>query len=78
MKIGLDIMGGDYAPAEAIKGVQLFFEQVPDPSVHLLLIGNTADAAPYMSLIDSYQHRFTFIETPEVIGMHEHPTKAFK
>ena len=78
MKIGLDIMGGDYAPAEAIKGAQLFFEQVPDSSVHLLLIGNAAQAASSLSLIDAYQHRFTFIEAGEVIGMHEHPTKALK
>jgi len=78
MKIGLDIMGGDYAPEEAIKGVQLFFEQMPDSSVHLLLIGNAIAAAPYLSLLEPYHHRYTFIEAAEVIGMHEHPTKALK
>ena len=78
MKIGLDIMGGDYAPAEPIKGVQSFFEQVPDSSVHLFLIGDANAAAPYLSLIDAYHHRFTFVEAAEVIGMHEHPTKALK
>lgn len=78
MKIGLDIMGGDYAPAEAIKGVQLYFEEVQDPSVHLLLIGNAQACAPFMSLIDAYHHRFTFVEASDVIGMHEHPTKALK
>src|SRR4051812_31362706 len=78
MKIGLDIMGGDYAPAEPIKGVLQYFEQMTDPSVHLLLIGDALAAAPYMSLLDAYQHRFTFIEAGEVIGMHEHPTKALK
>jgi len=78
MKIGLDIMGGDYAPEEAIKGVQLYFQQVPDSSVHLLLIGDAQAAAPYLSLIDNWLHRFTFIEAGETIGMHEHPTKALK
>ena len=78
MKIGLDIMGGDYAPAEAIKGVQLFFEQMPDPSVHLLLIGDNVAAAPWLSLLEPYHHRFTFVEATEVIGMNEHPTKALK
>ncbi len=78
MKIGLDIMGGDYAPAEAVKGVQMFFEQVSDTSLHLLLIGNAVAAAPYLSLLEPYHHRFTFIEASEVIGMHEHPTKALK
>jgi glycerol-3-phosphate acyltransferase PlsX len=78
MKIGLDIMGGDYAPAEAIKGVQLFFEEVPNSSIHLLLIGSADAAAPYMPLLDAYHHRFTFVEASEVIGMHEHPTRALK
>lgn len=78
MKIGFDIMGGDFAPAEAVKGVQMFFEQVPDPSVHLLLIGNAETVEPYMSLLEPYKGRYTLVNAPEVIGMHEHPTKALK
>lgn len=78
MKIGLDIMGGDYAPAEAIKGVQLFLEQVQDPQVHLVLIGDADAAAPYLSLLDQYKHRYTWVQSSEVIGMDEHPTKALK
>ena len=78
MKIGLDIMGGDYAPAEAVKGVQQFFEQMPDSPVHLLLIGDAIAAAPYLSLLEPYHHRFTFVQADEIIGMDEHPTKALK
>ncbi len=78
MNIGLDIMGGDYAPKETLTGVLQYFEQVPESSVHLLLIGNAEAAAPYMPAIDPYKHRFTFIEAGESIGMHEHPTKALK
>lgn len=71
-------MGGDFAPAEAIKGVQLFFEQMPDPSVHLLLIGSADAAAPYLSLLEAHQYRYTFVDAPQVIEMNEHPTKALK
>lgn len=78
MKIGFDIMGGDYAPAEAIKGAQMFFEQNTDLSVHLLLIGNSQAAAPYLSLLEPYKSSYTLVEAPEVIGMDEHPTKALK
>jgi glycerol-3-phosphate acyltransferase PlsX len=78
MKIGLDIMGGDYAPAEAIKGVELFFQQEADPSVHLLLIGDSKEMSPYLSSIEQYKDRYTIIEATEVIGMNEHPTKALK
>lgn len=78
MKIGLDIMGGDFAPAEAMKGVQSFFEQTPGSPVHLMLIGNPDAAAPYLPLIEAYKDRYTFVPAQEVIGMHEHPTKALK
>lgn len=78
MKIGLDIMGGDYAPAEAIKGVKLFFDEMPDSSVHVLLIGIASEAAPYLSLLDAYHHRFTFVEAVDVIGMDDNPIKALK
>jgi len=71
-------MGGDFAPAEAVKGVQLFFDQVPDPSVHLLLIGDPRAAAPHLSLLDAYQYRYTLVEAAQVIAMDEHPTKALK
>jgi glycerol-3-phosphate acyltransferase PlsX len=40
MKIGLDIMGGDYAPAEAINGVCSYLKEHNDTDVHLVLIGN--------------------------------------
>ncbi|MCF8448732.1 MAG: phosphate acyltransferase PlsX [Taibaiella sp.] len=78
MKIGLDIMGGDFAPAEAIKGVQQYFEQMPDSPVHLMLIGDAEAAAPYLPMIDAYRHRYTFVQAADVIGMDEHPTRAFK
>ncbi|MBC7553980.1 MAG: phosphate acyltransferase [Taibaiella sp.] len=78
MNIGLDIMGGDYAPEEAIKGVRLFMEQSHNPDVHLVLTGNAALIAPYISLLEPYKARYTLIEAAEVIGMHEHPTKALK
>lgn len=78
MKIAFDIMGGDYAPSEAIKGVLLFFEQENDTSIHLQLIGSSEQAAPYMSALEPYSQRYSFIEAGEVIGMHEHPTKALR
>lgn len=78
MKIGLDIMGGDYAPAEAIKGVQQFFQETDDPAVHLLLIGDAAAAAPYMPALQPFEGRYTWVQAADVIGMHEHPTKALK
>jgi glycerol-3-phosphate acyltransferase PlsX len=78
MKIALDIMGGDFAPLETIKGVKEFFEQSNDPSIHLLLIGDPEAAAAYLPSLDPYKGRFTLVPSSEVIGMDEHPTKALK
>ncbi len=71
-------MGGDYAPAEAVKGVLLYFEQLQDKAAHLLLIGNKEAAMPYLSILEPFAGKYTFVEAVDVIGMHEHPTKALK
>lgn len=71
-------MGGDYAPSEAIKGVQLFLDENHDADVHLLLIGTPGAAGQYADALAPHAGRYTFIEAPDVIGMSEHPTKALK
>lgn len=78
MKIGFDIMGGDYAPIEAIKGTKLFFEQETDESVHLLLIGDSNVVKEHLSILEPFKERYTFVDATQVIGMQEHPTKALK
>ena len=39
MNIALDMMGGDFAPLEAVKGVELFLPKLQQ-GVSLLLIGD--------------------------------------
>lgn len=77
MKIGLDMMGGDHAPLEAVKGVELFFDSVSE-DVHLVLIGQEELLAPLLATHRIPADRYTLVHAPEVIGMHEHPTKALK
>lgn len=71
-------MGGDYAPSEAIKGVQLFLDSNQDSHVHLLLIGTAEAGAQLAAVLPAHAGRYTFIEASQVIGMSEHPTKALK
>lgn len=78
MNIGLDVMGGDYAPLEAIKGVRRFFEHHPGTSVHLTLIGIPDKVSQHLALIESWKGKYTFVPATQVIEMEEHPTKAFK
>lgn len=77
MNIALDMMGGDFAPLEAIKGVQLFLSQNED-DVHLTLIGDENKLNPYLKEYNIAPEKVTVVHAPEVIGMQEHPTKALK
>lgn len=78
MKIGIDIMGGDFAPAEAIRGVQEYFvEQAGNPA-HVVLVGDEEKVKPLVDEHSLPQGMFTFVHAPQVIDMHEHPTKALK
>jgi phosphate acyltransferase len=77
MNIGLDMMGGDYAPREAVKGIRLYLDENHDPS-QLYLAGDESQLIPLLaeySIPSSFTH---IIHAAEVIGMDEHPTKALK
>ncbi|MFT4062054.1 MAG: phosphate acyltransferase PlsX [Edaphocola sp.] len=80
MKVGIDIMGGDYAPEEAIKGVAAYLQASGTlrTDVHFVLIGNPEAAAPYLALLAEWPERFSLVASASAIGMHEHPTKALK
>jgi glycerol-3-phosphate acyltransferase PlsX len=79
MRIGLDMMGGDFAPQEAVKGVKLFLDTVATATnAHLVLIGDEQAIAPLIADAQIAPSNFTIIHAPQMIGMHEHPTKALK
>jgi glycerol-3-phosphate acyltransferase PlsX len=77
MNIGLDMMGGDFAPLEAVKSVQLYLSQTVSPAT-LFLIGDEAQILPLLSEYNINSPQVRVIHAPQVIGMHEHPTKALK
>ncbi len=77
MKIALDMMGGDFAPLEAIKGIEIYLQN-KNPDTSLILIGDKAIITQLIAdnniAIDDLQ----VINASQVIEMHEHPTKALK
>jgi glycerol-3-phosphate acyltransferase PlsX len=77
MKIGIDMMGGDFAPKEAVKGVKQFLESA-SPETELVLIGDQARVEPLVQAEAIDPSRYSLVHAPEVIDMHEHPTKALK
>jgi phosphate acyltransferase len=77
MNIGLDMMGGDFAPAEAVKGVAAFLAE-SDAAIHLTLLGDEAKIKPLVDAANISASTYTIVHAPEVIEMNEHPTKALK
>jgi glycerol-3-phosphate acyltransferase PlsX len=74
MKIGSDMMGGDFAPEEAIKGIQQY---VQEGTASLVLVGDEEKINPLLA-DQSFSSSCTVVHAPQVIGMHEHPTRALK
>lgn len=77
MNIGLDMMGGDFAPLEAVKGIAQYLS-APQPGIILTLIG---DHAQIEELLEQHAVDSTgihIVHADQVIEMHEHPTKALK
>ena len=76
MNIGLDVMGGDYAPETTIQGAILTLSEITS-SDRLFLFG------PKDIILDRLKHYganpddFTIIHSPEIIGMGERPIKAY-
>jgi phosphate acyltransferase len=75
--IGIDMMGGDFAPLEAAKGVAAFLNTT-EQNLSLALIGDEAQIQPLVASLQIDANKIQIIHAPQVIEMHEHPTKALK
>lgn len=76
MRIGIDIMGGDNAPKSTTEGAILAQKELPN--LELVLIGDENQIIPILEENGADKNDFFIIHTEEVIGMGEHPIKAFK
>lgn len=77
MNIGLDMMGGDFAPLEAVKGAAEYMNSNKS-GIHLTLIGDEAQIKTHLADHPIPTDKYTIVHAAEVIGMNEHPTKALK
>lgn len=75
MKIGLDVLGGDYAPDSTITGA-IEAQQLLQDDQRLVLIGDQNDTVERLKQAGANPDDFDYIHAPDTIGMHEHPTKA--
>ena len=75
MNIGIDMMGGDYAPLEAVKGVQQYLAKSEN---HIFCIGDEIQLNELFQQHGLSSPFLHLVHASEVIGYHEHPTKALK
>jgi glycerol-3-phosphate acyltransferase PlsX len=76
MNIAIDIMGGDHAPRATVAGAVLARKELP-AHVRLILVGDSQQILPLLKEYGAEASSFEIVHTTEVIGMGEHPTKAF-
>lgn len=74
MRIGIDAMGGDYAPLEAIKGAVLAIAEFP--SVELVMFGVQSDIETIAEQENLDLSQIEIVHCSQVIEMSEHPVKA--
>lgn len=75
MKIGLDVLGGDYAPNSTIKGAIDALESL-DKDHRLVLFGDETETKQLIESNGGRVDDFDYVHAPDQIGMNEHPTKA--
>ena len=77
MKIGLDIMGGDFAPEATVLGAIEAQKQFAD-DIRLVLIGDKSKVEEILKREAIDASLFDLIHASEVIEMEEHPAKAYR
>ncbi len=77
MRIGVDILGGDFAPDATVKGAILAYKELKDKAT-LVLFGNKGQIEEICSHEGVDPEVFEIVHTNENIGMDEYPAKAFK
>lgn len=77
MRIGIDMMGGDFAPLETTLGAIQARKELGSQH-ELVLIGNEQEIRGIMKQHQADESGFVFVNCTEVIGMADNPTKAFQ
>ncbi|MBN9349547.1 MAG: phosphate acyltransferase PlsX [Chitinophagaceae bacterium] len=77
MNIALDMMGGDFAPEMALKGVKKFLDEHEFDGT-ITMLGDNRQLSDNLHLFQNNQNKIKIIPTTQVIEMNEHPTRALK
>lgn len=75
MRIGLDVMGGDFAPVSTVSGAILALSELA-PEDEVILVGDREVISAELQKHGVTTDRFKIEHAHEVIEMGEHPTRA--
>ncbi len=73
MKIGIDIMGGDFAPQAPLDGVKLALNDLPG-DVQIVLFGD--ESVIHATLIPNDHSHLEVVHAPDRVLMSDHPTRV--
>lgn len=76
MKLGIDVMGGDYAPEVVIEGAVDTLKHLTG-NERLVLVGDEKSILSKLSELSSEPSDFDIVHASQVIGMGDHPAKSF-
>jgi len=76
MRIGLDVMGGDFAPDSIIEGAVDSLQHL-SVNENIVLIGDESSILRKLSDLQIEPSLFEIVHTSQVIEMADHPAKAF-
>ncbi len=77
LKVGIDAMGGDFAPEAAVKGAVMALPLLGADS-RIVLFGDESRILEILSAEGCDASNFDIVATTEVIEMCDHPAKAFQ
>lgn len=75
MKIGIDILGGDFAPDANLSGAVLAGKELPG-DVKLVLLGDRDVISGGLLSLNARPEDYEIVHAPDCITMNDHPTRA--
>lgn len=76
MRLGIDAMGGDYAPEAVVEGVVMASKLISKETT-IVLFGDANKIEELLSLYGYTENNVEIVPTTEVITMSDHPAQAF-
>lgn len=76
MRLAIDAMGGDEAPAPIVQGALDALDV--DPGLELVLVGDEEQLRPHISGRTIDRDRLSLVHTDEVVGMNDSPAVAMR